>query len=39
MVSVLDLLQKHNVMHRDLKPQNMLLDENFNIKVVCIDLI
>ncbi|CDW77165.1 3-phosphoinositide-dependent protein kinase-1 [Stylonychia lemnae] len=34
LISVLDLLQKNNVMHRDLKPQNVLIDENFNLKVI-----
>jgi serine/threonine protein kinase len=34
MVSVLEYLQSKNIMHRDLKPQNMLLDDNFNLKIV-----
>ena len=34
MVSALEFLQFHNVMHRDLKPHNILLDENLNIKIV-----
>jgi hypothetical protein len=34
LVSVLEYLQSKRVMHRDLKPQNIMLDENFNLKVV-----
>ena len=34
MVQCLYYLQKKGVMHRDLKPQNLLLDENMNIKFV-----
>ena len=34
LVSVLEYLQTKRVMHRDLKPQNIMLDENFNLKVV-----
>ena len=34
MVHALMLLQEHEVMHRDLKPQNILLDENMNIKFI-----
>jgi serine/threonine protein kinase len=33
-VQVLAYLQSKEVMHRDLKPQNMLLDQNMNIKIV-----
>jgi serine/threonine protein kinase len=36
LVSVLEYLQSKRVMHRDLKPQNIMLDENFNLKVVSI---
>jgi 3-phosphoinositide dependent protein kinase-1 len=34
MVQTLAYLQTCEVMHRDLKPQNLLLDSNFNIKFV-----
>ena len=34
MVHVLEYLQKMQIMHRDLKPQNLMLDEKYNIKVV-----
>jgi serine/threonine protein kinase len=34
MVSVLEYLQQKDIMHRDLKPQNVLLDDNYNIKIV-----
>lgn len=34
MVQALAYLQSKDVMHRDLKPQNMLLDENMNLKIV-----
>ena len=37
-VQVLAYLQTKEVMHRDLKPQNMLLDQNMNIKIVSIKL-
>lgn len=34
MVQVLDYMQSLEVMHRDLKPQNIMLDSNWNIKFV-----
>lgn len=34
LVNVIELLQKMNIMHRDLKPQNIILDENYNVKVI-----
>jgi serine/threonine protein kinase len=34
LVSVMEYLQQKRVMHRDLKPQNIMLDDNFNLKVV-----
>lgn len=34
MVQTFEFLQSKSVMHRDLKPQNILLDENFNLKFV-----
>lgn len=33
LVNALEYLQKHNVVHRDLKPQNLLLDNTFHLKV------
>ena len=34
MVNVIEFLQTKDIMHRDLKPQNLMLDENFNIKFI-----
>jgi len=34
MVQTFEFLQSKSVMHRDLKPQNILLDENLNLKFV-----
>ena len=34
MVNVIEFLQNKDVMHRDLKPKNLMLDENFNIKFI-----
>ena len=34
MINCIEYLQQHNIMHRDLKPQNMMLDENYNIKLI-----
>ena len=34
MVNCIEYLQHQNIMHRDLKPQNMMLDENYNIKLI-----
>lgn len=34
LVTVLEYLQTHQIMHRDLKPQNIMLDENYYIKVI-----
>lgn len=33
-VQTFEFLQSKQVMHRDLKPQNILLDQDFNIKIV-----
>jgi 3-phosphoinositide dependent protein kinase-1 len=33
-VNVMQLMQEKEIMHRDLKPQNIMLDENYNVKVV-----
>ena len=38
-VHVLEYLQAKKIMHRDLKPQNLMLDEHFNIKVVSTTLL
>jgi len=34
LVHTLEYMQGLEIMHRDLKPQNLMLDENFNIKIV-----
>ena len=34
MVNVVEYLQTKEIMHRDLKPQNIMLDDNYNIKVI-----
>ena len=36
LVTVLEYLQGQQIMHRDLKPQNIMLDENYYIKVVSV---
>jgi len=33
-VNSLEYLQGHGMMHRDLKPQNMMLDDNYNMKLI-----
>ena len=33
-ISGIEYLHKLNVVHRDMKPENLLLDENRNIKIV-----
>ena len=37
-VHTLEYLQKKEIMHRDLKPQNLMLDDNYNIKFVSLHL-
>lgn len=32
-INSLAYLQEHNIVHRDIKPQNMLLDDTFHIKL------
>ena len=34
LVNFLDYMQRENVMHRDLKPGNIMIDSNFNIKII-----
>jgi serine/threonine protein kinase len=34
LVMALELLQSKKIMHRDLKPQNIMLDDNYNLKLV-----
>ena len=34
MVNVIEFLQNKDIMHRDLKPQNLMLDENYNVKFI-----
>ena len=34
MIAGVEYLHSINIAHRDIKPQNILLDENFNIKIV-----
>lgn len=34
MIHALLFMQEKEVMHRDLKPQNIMLDEKMNIKIV-----
>jgi serine/threonine protein kinase len=33
-LSVLDHIHRKNVKHRDFKPENIMLDESYNIKIV-----
>jgi len=33
LISAVAEMHKHNITHRDIKPQNTLLDENFNLKI------
>ena len=34
MVNLLEYMQEKNIMHRDLKPLNIMLDKNYNIKLI-----
>ena len=34
LVNFVEYLQQNNIMHRDLKPGNVMLDQRFNLKVI-----
>jgi len=34
LINVQEFIMKKGIMHRDLKPQNIMLDENFNMKII-----
>lgn len=34
LVNAIELLQDNEIMHRDLKPMNVMLDENYNVKLI-----
>ena len=34
LVSVMEFIQKEGIMHRDLKPQNIMIDHNYNCKII-----
>jgi serine/threonine protein kinase len=34
MVNFLEFIQREGIMHRDLKTQNIMLDENYNVKMI-----
>lgn len=36
LISGVEYLQKNKIMHRDLKPQNVLLDADWNLKIVSV---
>ena len=34
LVNAVELLQNNNILHRDLKPMNVMLDKNYNVKLI-----
>ena len=34
LVNAIELLQDNEIMHRDMKPMNVMLDDNFNVKLI-----
>ena len=34
LVNFIEFIQKEGIMHRDMKPQNIMMDENFNCKLI-----
>lgn len=34
LVNAIELLQDNQIMHRDLKPMNVMLDDNYNVKLI-----
>ena len=34
LINCIEFVMKQGIMHRDLKPQNIMLDENYNMKVI-----
>ena len=34
LVCFLEVMQKEGIMHRDMKPQNVMFDDNYNIKII-----
>ena len=33
-ISAFEYLEEHNILHRDIRPANILIDENFNVKII-----
>ena len=34
LINCIEFVMKQGIMHRDLKPQNIMLDENYNMKII-----
>lgn len=34
LVNAIELLQDNDIMHRDMKPMNVMLDDNYNVKLI-----